>query len=425
MTTVIVIIIVSLLFSALFSGMEIAFVTSNKLRIELAKEKGSKQGEVLSGFQKDSSRFITTLLIGNNIALIVFGIFIAKLLGADYLNIIDESTFAGLLIQTLIATVIVLLFGEFLPKTLFRLSPFKILRFFALPLKYVIYAPLKPISSFLMWLSHGIIKGILRKNYNEDIEELSSVDLEYFIKELSSSNAGEAEDDDLNAEFFEKALYLKEIKLRECMIPRTEIEGVDVNASVEELKESFIATKHSRLVIYDESLDNILGYTHHYELLKKPKNIKDILFEIPTVPETMNARDLLTQLTLEQKSIVCVVDEYGGTAGMITLEDLIEEIFGEIQDEHDEDEYIDKQLSKDEYIFSGRLEVDFLNEKYDLEIPEGEYETIAGFVVVNNEDIPETGEEITIENYRIKVLSTDGSRIETLQMKILPKEEVE
>ncbi len=413
--------IIFLILSAVFSGMEIAFISSNKLRIELNKETGNLASKVIGEFNEEAPTFITALLIMNNIALVLFSSFASTLIADEF------STYTGLLlliIQTLLTTLFVLIFGEFFPKALFRISPYRALSFFVVPFKYSIYwFPLKQIAGIFSWLSSQMIKLLMPQKYNENQVGFSSIDLEYYIKELAAGHQGVDEDDEINSDIFEKALYLKDTKVKECMIPRTELYGVDKNSSFEELKIKFIETRLSRLLVYEENIDNVIGYIHHIDIIKKQESLMENIYSILVVPEHMNARDLLTQFTKEHKSMAHVVDEYGGTAGLVTLEDLIEEIFGEIQDEHDEDEFVEKKLNHHEYIFSGRLEIDYINEKYKLDLPNGDYETLAGFVVVNHEDIPNVNETVFIENFEILITEATENRIETLQIKKHPKDD--
>ena len=403
--------------SALFSGIEIAFVSSNKLRIELNKDSNSLSSRILAKFNADPSKFITSLLIGNNIALILFSIFMARQLTADIFNTTEDS-FLLLFYQTIITTVVVLIFGEFFPKAIFRIAPHTFLQTFAIPLNYLIFLPLKPFASLFSGLSKFLIKKFQKEEFDEEKEVFTSIDLEFYIKEIAAGQASFEDDDEINTEIFEKALYLKDIKVRECMVPRTEIQAIDINATVEDLKNKFIETKHSRILIYEENIDNMMGYAHHIDIIKNPSSIRDIIFDLPVVPGTMSARNLMNIFTKQNKSIAYVVDEFGGTAGIVTLEDLLEEIFGEIQDEHDDDEFIEKKLDNDEYIFSGRLEIDYLNEKYNLELPEGDYETLAGFIISNHEDIPDEKETIFIDNFEITVISAEDNRIETIKLKV-------
>jgi putative hemolysin len=408
-----------LILSAIFSGTEIAFVSSNKLRIELNKETGSLAARILAEFNDRAPNFITSLLIANNIALVIFSIYMAQLISADLLRLEDGSP-SLMLVQTLITTVVVLIFGEFFPKAIFRIAPFSFLLALAIPIKYLVYLPLKPFANMFSYLAHAIIRKLFPQNGQEETDEsFSSADLEFYIKEIAATQASKNEEDDINSEMFERALYLREVKVRECMVPRTEIQAVEIDEPIEVLKAKFIETKHSRLLIFDDSIDNIRGYVHHIDLIKKPATIREVLYPIPVIPETMNVRTLLNNFIKENKSIAYVVDEYGGTAGIVTLEDLIEEVFGEIEDEHDDDEFIEKKNADDEYVFSGRLEIDYLNEKYKLNIPEGEYETIAGYVIVNHEDIPEENETIRIDNFEITIVSAEDNRLETLRIKVL------
>ncbi len=410
-------IIITLLLSGLFSGVEIAFLSVNKLKVEISKNSGSLAGNILSEFHQNPSRFITTLLIGNNIALVVLGNLMATALNFDI-----PSKGLNLLAQTLVTTIVVLFFGEFFPKILFRINSFGIMKAVAIPMRYLIYMPLYPMTSSIVWLSKWFIKLFQGGEHEDTQQDFTIVDLEHFVKDLSGNSKGEEDDeaDDINAEILEKAIILRDVKIRECMIPRMEVEAVEVNTSIEDLKEKFIETKLSKLIIYEGTLDNVVGYTHHFELLKNPKNLRDIMYDVMVVPETMKARDLLTQLSSKRRSLAWVVDEYGGTAGIVTIEDIIEEIFGEIKDEHDDEDLIERSLAEDTFVFSGRLEVDYLNDKYDLQIPEGDYETLSGYIVSELEDIPEQGEEVEIDHFKVRILNSIDTRIETIRLKRLP-----
>lgn len=412
------ILIVMLALSGLFSGIEIAFVTANKFKIELGKESESLSDRILSKFAFNDSVFITSLLIGNNIVLVVFSYYFSVLLSRDFG--LTGTGLSMLLFQTVLTTVIVLIFGEFLPKTLFTISPNKVLKYFAVPANFLAYLPFKYIAMFFTFLSNKTI-GIFTTVADdvENSEQFSSSDLKLYIKGLVDEENNDGDEDEINSDLFEKALEFKEIRVRECMVPRTELKAVNLSTSITELIQVFISYRHSRLLVYKDSIDDIVGYVHHFDLFKNPKSIEEILFEIVSVPDTMNARDLLTLFTNEDKNIAYVFDEYGGTAGIVTLEDLMEEIFGEIEDEHDDDHYIEEILADNEYIFSARLEVDYINEMYDLEIPEGEYETLAGFIVNLNEDIPKENEEILIDRFLIKILNAENNRIEKVKIKKL------
>ncbi len=417
---IIAIIIVSLIFSAFFSGIEIAFISASKLKIELKKKQGNFSGKILSNFLQDPSHFISATLIGNNIALVVYGIMMAKFL-APYIHKLfpysQNSEFLELFIQTIISTIVILLIGEFFPKIVFRISPNRILRFFAVPFA-IIYYLIYPLVYIVVELSKWILKIFFKVKLERESPIFSPVDLQHFIEQTNKQSEFEA---DIDTALFENALGLTNEQVRDCMIPRTEIEAIEVNSTIEELKSLFIETKLSKIIVYEESIDNVLGYIHHFELWKANKKIKDIIRQIPVVPETMSAKELLNLFIQNRKSVACVVDEFGGTAGIITLEDIIEEIFGEIDDEHDLPELIERKINSHEYIFSGRLEIDYLNEKYNLEIPDGDYETIAGYIIANHENIPEEKEEIVISHFKFTVLYVSETKIETVKLKILPQ----
>lgn len=421
----ILLLILVLVLIAFFSGIEIAFLSANKLRIELGKNKGSISGKILSQFNEKRSQFISTLIVGLNICLIVFSSMMSNLLSADYFAFLPKGGILLVFIQTILTTVVVLFLGEFFPKALFRINPNSILSFFAIPVKYLVYYPLLPLTFILEGTSRFFMKIFLRKEIEEHKQEYSAIDLEYLIKEVSSiDTANENESSDIDTEIFEKALYLKDVKVRECMVHRMHIEGIDASATVDEMKDRFVESKHSRLVVFDANIDNVIGYVHHLELLKKPESMRQLIRQIPAVPEAMSARDLLYTFIRERKSIAWVIDEYGGTAGIITLEDLMEEIFGEIKDEHDEEENVEKKMADNEYVFSGALEIDYLNEKYRLDIPHGEYETLAGFILAHHENIPDVNDEITVENFRFKIISASDNRIQTVEMKVLAENDL-
>ncbi|MCS6819195.1 MAG: hemolysin family protein [Chitinophagales bacterium] len=410
--------ILILLLIAFFSGIEIAFVSANKLRIELLKEKGNVAASIMARFTRTPAKFISTLLVGLNICVVAFGSICSDIFNPENFPFLPKNDVALLLVQTFISTFIILIFGELLPKILFRVNSDATLLLFAYPV-YLVYIILSPISNLFHFLSKKIISVLLRKKYIEKHSEFTEEDLEYLVKETAASdeNSGD-EADELNSEMFEKALYLREVKVRNCMVPRTEIAAVSLDEGIEGVRKKMIETRHSRIFIYDENIDNIIGYVHHFDLLKDAQNVKDILWQPLVVPETMNARDLLTAFTREKKNIAWVVDEYGGTAGIVTLEDVMEEIFGEIHDEYDEEELTEKKLDENTYILSARLEIDHLNEKYGLEIPTGEYETLGGFIVNAHESIPAQGETLEIERFVIKILKASTNRIELVELKV-------
>ncbi len=418
MGTTIFLIVLALIFSAIFSGIEIAFLSANKLKIELSFQRGTLSGKILNDYIKNPSKFIVTTLLGNNIALIAFGILTAAVL-EPVLEPLFEQYFESpkvlvLVTQTIISTTIILFLGEFVPKVLFKVFADTILPIMALPFR-IIHWLLTPGVLLITALSSLIFKIFGVKVSEHDIE-FSSVDLEKFIKDHNQTD-GEAEEE-VYTELFENALYLKKLRVRDCMVPRREITAIDINDSVEELKKLIIETYHSRILIFDDSIDKIVGYIHHFDLHKKPDTIKSILMEIKVVPETMHIQKLLNEFIKENKSIAWVVNEYGGTAGVITLEDILEEIFGEIDDEYDKDELVGNQLSKNEFILSGRLEIDRINEEYDLDLPEGDYDTLSGFIIDHHETIPEQNEVIEIGKYSFKIMDVSETKIETVKLEI-------
>lgn len=409
---VLTLILLSLLLSALFSGSEIAFLSANKLMIELKKKKGSAQSHILARFYEKPSSFLTTMLVGNNIVLVVF---------TALMTIPLEQLFKGqlgwtnegliLLVNTAIITVIVLIFGEFLPKTLFRLFADSVLYYLAYPLRFFYWALALP-TWLLTQVSHFLLVRVLRSPVEEVQDAFTRLDLENFIKSTRTES-----NDEIDTELFEKALNLREVRVKESMVPRPEIEAIEVNSSIEELIRLFQETNLSRIIVYESDIDNILGYVHHQQLLKPVKSIRSIVMEVPFVPETMRVRDLMNQFIKNRRNVACVVDEYGGTAGLITMEDILEEIFGEIEDEHDEEEYIDTQLSETEFLFSGRLEIATLNEKYpQLHLPEGEYHTLSGYLVMTTAHIPSQGDELELGPLKFILESVSDTKIETVRV---------
>ena len=417
-----VIIGLSILFSALFSGMEIAFVSSNKFRIELDRKQGTFTSRIVQVFTKNPSQYIATMLVGNNIALVVYGLSMAMLLEPLLLKFIHYET-GLLLVQTIVSTLIILVTAEFLPKSIFRMHPNEFLNFFALPTLFF-YIVFYPISRFATSISLGIIRRIFRYEvkFSNDDKIFEKIDLNHFIGE-SQSAEGDDSKQEHDIKMFQNALDFSEVKVRDCMLPRTDIEAIDAQSTIAELTEKFIESNYSRIPVYEGNVDNVIGYVNSKELFKKPQSIKSKLLKVDFVPETMPAHRLLSSFIKEQKSLAIVVDEFGGTAGLITIEDIIEEIFGEIDDEHDSSEFIEKQLSDDEFILSGRLEVGYLNEKYNFHIPESEeYDTLAGFVISNHRSIPKPQEEIVIDSFRVRVTKMDRTRIDLLHFTINSKE---
>ena len=417
METQILLILLVLILSAFFSGMEIAFVSASKLRIELLKKKEKISGKILSKYFKNPTRFIGTTLVGNNITLVIYGIIMASMLEPileRYFAI--ESDLTMLTVQTIISTIVVLILGEFIPKVIFRLKADVVLALFVIPFEFFYYT-LSPLVLFFVWISQSILKLFFKDLSTKKPPFLSEHDLEYFLKE--SDQQVLEEETNVNPRFFEKALDLKEVKIRECMIPRTEIVSIDVNKSVEELEKLFIESGVSRVIVYKDTVDNILGYVHHYEMLSKPENIRSVVMPISLVPESMNSTEALELFIKKKNNIVWVVDEFGGTAGIVTLEDILEEIIGEIEDEFDVEELVEKEIAEYEYIFSARLEIDYLNEKYNLDIPEGDYETLGGYILLHSEKIPEIKEEVILNNFEIVILEAQQNKIEKVKVKLL------
>lgn len=402
-----------LLLSAFFSGMEMAFISSSKLKVELSKNQGKKEGKALSYFMKNPSRFIGTYLIGNNIALVLYGLVLGRLLSPLWQQYFPQNQLVSMLLETIIGTTIVLIFGEFLPKLIFRLRANKLLHFFAIPFTAFHILLFLPVV-FVNWLTKGLMRLFFGLKLDEDEPVFTEVDLEHYIKETMHGS----DDEDIDAELLENALELRDVKVRECMVPRPEITAIDVNESIEKLKETIIESGFSKIVIYEENIDNVLGYVHHFDLHKKPATITQMIKKIPVVPETMLAQSLLGEFKKQSKSMALVVDEYGGTAGIVAFEDILEEIFGEIKDEHDEEDYIEQQLSKTEYLFSGRLEIDYLNEEYDVDLPESDdYETLSGFLIHLTENIPEREDVVQTDTHEFTILNVSNTKVETVKLR--------
>lgn len=412
--------IASILFSAFFSGMEIAFLTSNKLQIELEVKQGKLTSKIISDhFLNDPSKFIVMLLVGNNISLVVYGIYMSILMEPLIRNF-TPSPSAILLSQTVISTLIILVTAEFLPKAFFRIAPNNIITFFAIP-AFVLHYALYPFVWITLSISKLFLK-VLKVEMTTEVLEFGKIDLDNFLREATSVNDDKRKVDK-EIQFFQNALAFSELKVRDCLIPRTEIVAVEVEDSLDELKNELNKSGKSKVLVYRDNIDNIIGYVHAYELFKKPESIKAILRPVSIIPETMMAEDALKNLTQAKRSIAIVVDEFGGTSGLLTIEDIIEEIFGDIKDEHDVEILEEKKLNDFEFIFSGRLEIDYLNRKYNFNIEESEdYSTIAGFIIKNYGKIPTLNEEIKIMNYNFKIISVSGKRIETVFLRTSDKE---
>ena len=417
MLSTVLYIVICLILIGFFSGIEIAFVSSNKLNFELKKKQGSYAGKVLSRFMENPATFIGTSLVGINVCLVIYGDLMTNLTNHLFDQVgLPHNEFIRLFLDTLIATIIVLVLAEFIPKALFRSKPESTLTFLTIPIQFF-YFFLYPVARFFVTISEFILKYLFSVRISKEKTIYTRVDLEQFVKQLRTGQRNENQD--LNTELFENALYLSQVRIRECLIPRNEIEAVELNTPLDELKAYFIETKLSKIIIYEGDIDNIVGYIHHLDFLREPKDIKSVMHSIPTVPEAMNAVDLLNQFTRERKSIAWVIDEFGGTAGIVTMEDILEEIFGEIRDEYDDEEYVEKQLSANEFIFSGRLEVEYINEKYKLNIPIDDAETLSGFIIENHESIPTQKERIIIGDYEFDMLLVTDTRIETVKVKVL------
>jgi len=425
MTLQIVVIITMLLLSAYFSGMEIAFVSSNKIFIELEKKQGDFLGNILAKLTQKPSKFIATMLIGNNIALVVYGLFMGDLLMIYFKQLLPSTnTFVSILLgdfelltQTVISTLVILVTAEFLPKVFFQIYANNLLRFFAGP-TYVFYICFWFISDFVIWISNKVLKLIFKTTDEDAALSLTKAELGNFISEqMESVNEGEEVDSEI--QIFQNALDFSDVKAREVMVPRTEIIAIDVSDSIENLSQLFIDTGFSKIVVYKNSIDDIIGYVHSFELFKNPKNIKSIVIPAGYVPETILIKDVLNILTKKRKSLTIVIDEYGGTAGIMTVEDIIEELFGEIEDEHDQVELTEKTIDENTYLFSARLEVDYLNDTYKLDLPESEnYETLGGLIVNYTEEIPKLNESILINNHQFVITEVSSTKIDTVKLSI-------
>ena len=415
----VVYVVISLIFSAFFSGFEIAYISANKLQIEIQKKQGMWSGKVLSKFLARPGQFIGTTLIGNTIMLVLYGTFMAFLLDEPLRNLFPESfnNEAVILIsQTVLSTLLVLITGEFLPKSLFMLDPNRMLNFFALPF-LIIYSIMYPIVWLIVALSKGFITQVLRLEYNEEKPVFTITDLNSFIKDQmgQNRNSGKVE---VDSKIFDNAIEFKTVRIRECMIPRTDIVAVEVMDTIEDLKQVFEESGHSKVVVYRDSIDEVIGYCHQLELFKKPKSVEDILTPIIIAPESALANELLIQFIQERKSLALVVDEFGGTSGLVSMEDIIEEIFGEIDDEYDNEALTEQLIGELEFLLSARLEIDYLNEKYAWNLPDGDFETLSGFILSQTENLPNIGETITYGRFTFTIVAKQAHRIESVRLKI-------
>jgi CBS domain containing-hemolysin-like protein len=414
-----IIILIALLTSAFFAGMEIAFISSNKLRIELDRKQGVFGSGIIRTFTTNPGQYIATMLIGNNIGLVVYGIIISKML-SPFIHSFAGSDVITLILQTIISTAIILFFAEFLPKAVFLINPNFFLRSLSLPTILFFYL-FYPVSKFTFVVSNYFIRiffGIKEGESSREDVVFSKVDLDHFVN-LSKQLNRDTEADHHNIKIFRNALDFSNVRLRECMIPRTEIDAIEINSSIEQLREKFIETRHSRILIYEETIDHITGYFELKDLYKNPSDIKSEIKKLTIVPESMPANRLLKLFADEKRNVALVVDEFGGTSGMVTLEDVLEEIVGDIEDEHDTNELIEKRINDNEYIFSCRLEIDYLNEKYHFSLPEkDDYETLAGLILFFHGSIPKPDDIIRIGKIVIKVLKVTATRLDLVNVKI-------
>lgn len=410
-------ILISLAFSAFFSGMEIAFISSNKLRHELDKKNKSVASKILDIFYRNPNQFISTMLVGNNIALVVYGLQMAIILEPFIAHVVSNEALIVLL-QSILSTLLILFTGEFIPKTIFKLNPNFSLSLFSIPL-LIIYVILYPISKFSSLLSYLILRIAGVKNLSVAPERtFGKVDLDFFIQQ-SINDAPQNSDMDTEVKIFQNALDFSSVRLRDCIVPRTEIVACDTTISNDELRARFIETGLSKILVYNENIDDIIGYVHSSELFKNPEDWTRNINSVSIVPETMAANKLMKVLMQDKKSMAVVVDEFGGTSGIVTLEDLVEEIFGEIEDEHDMKSHIAKKISDDEYLLSGRIEIDTLNDMFDLNLPESDdYVTIAGFILHFYQKFPQLNESVVIGKYAFKIIKVTATKIELVRMKV-------
>ncbi len=414
---ILVYLLVTMLFSAFFSGMEIAFVSVDRLRFEMEPKK-NLSSHIFSYFFRNSNNFISTMLVGNSIALVIYGVLMARLTDTYFLSGLISNDFVKVLLQTIISTLIILVTGEFLPKSLFKINSNAVLHFFAFPL-LVCYIILYPISKFVSLLSLAILR-IMGIKVSREVSDkaFSRIDLDYFVQ----SGIDSADENELDAEvkIFQNALDFSNIKIRDCIVPRTEVVAVDLETTMDDLKNLFIESGISKIIVYDGNIDNVVGYIHSSEMFRNPIDWRNNIKEVPIVPETMGAHKLMGLFMQQKKTIAVVVDEFGGTSGIVSLEDLVEEIFGEIEDEHDNSSYICKQLNEREYILSARLEIERVNEEFNLELPDSDdYLTIGGLILHYYQSFPKLHEVIEIGKYQFKIIKLAATKIELVRLKII------
>jgi CBS domain containing-hemolysin-like protein len=406
-------IIASLALIGFFSGYEIGFVSANRLSLELKKKQGGRSGKIIAKFLEEPTQFIGTCLVGLNISLVVFGIMFEELLDLIIWDHFNPGNYSVLLGNTILSTLVILLIGELGPKAIFKARAASMINTFA-PLANFFHILFRPLTLLLVNLAQWVLRNLFQVRLVNKKEAFTKVDLAHFVQQSKDQK----EQQELNTDLFENALSLPDIKIRECLVPRTEIVGVDLQTTIESLTEIFMETKLSKLIVYDDTLDTIVGYVHQLDLFKKPASIASILHTIPLVPESMNAADLINLFSKKRKSIAWVVDEFGGTAGIVTMEDVLEEIFGEIDDEYDEQEFLEKKLSDTEYVFSGRLELDYLYEKYGIDFSADSAETLSGYLIHKNEAIPKIRQVIHLSHFDAEILAVSDTRIEKVKIKI-------
>jgi len=418
-----------MVFSAFFSGVEMAFVSSNKLYFELKAKQDLLSAKIISHFNQKPSQFIGTMLIGNTLSLVAYGIFMEEYLHHAILTNIPYITneIVARLLASIVATILILTTSEFTPKSIFLINPDAILEFLAIPI-WIVNSLMFPLVWLTVGLSKWFITRVLRLNYSEEKPAFGLTDLNHYLQNLNRKVSTE-EENEVDTKIFHNALEFKQVKVRDCMIPRTEITAIELEEGIEGLSQVFIESGHSKVLVYKESLEEVIGYCHSLALFKKPKDIQSILTSIPIVPEAMPANDLMIKFSKERKSLALVVDEFGSTSGLVSMEDVMEQIFGEIQDEYDASEdWIEKQVDEQTYILSGRHEIDYLNEKYEWNLPEGDYETLGGMLISIYEDIPEANEMITLAPFQFQIVSVVDAKIDTVKVtitgKINPKEDL-
>ena len=414
MTSLIIWLLVSMLFSAFFSGMEIAFVSSNRLRAEMDRDKNRFSQRIIKIFYQHPNNFVSTMLVGNNISLVIYGILFAKLFDSTLFEPFSDG--ARVTCDTLLSTLVVLFTGEFLPKSIFKNNPNTLLTVFAVP-AWICYVVLYPISRFATLLSKGLLRlvGIRMKSAGEE-KEFTKVDLDYLVQD-SIDNANNEDEIEEEVKIFQNALDFSETKIRDCMVPRTEIDAVEDTSTIEQLKQMFIESGHSKILVFHEDIDHVIGYVHSSDMFHNPTDLAGIIREISFVPETMLASKLMAQLMQQKRSLAVVIDEFGGTSGLVSLEDIMEEITGEIEDEHDNTNHVAKKLNDHEYMLSARLEITKINEMFDLDLPESdEYMTLGGLILHEYQSFPKLNEVVKIDRYEFKIVKNTATKIELVRL---------